>query len=155
MVRAGRTRVAGSVGHRVASFGAVVRAWPALLVRVMMAGVTAAEQLLQKYTCVSHSNCSEDPCCVDRPRTHTSLPVKEGEGNSLSPALLAPALLRSCAPLRPAPGAILLRKKPQVCRPCCATSQPANCQGEAAASPWPLLGASPALVLPCVGWPVL
>jgi len=40
--------------------------------------------------------------------------VKEGEGNSLSPALLAPALLRSCAPLRPAPGAILLRKKPQV-----------------------------------------
>ena len=162
MVRAGRTHVVGSVGHWVASFGAVVRAWPALLVRVKTAGVTAAVQLFAEvYPALCQSthasvlrNCSEDPC-VDRPKAHMSLPVKEGEGNSLSPALLAPALLRSCAPLRPAPGAILLRKKPQVCRPCCATSQPANCQGEAAAPPWPLLGASPALVLPCVGWPVL
>jgi hypothetical protein len=60
VVRAGRTHVAGSVGHWVASFGAVVRAWPALLVRVKTAGVTAAVQLfakvyssLPKYTCVS------------------------------------------------------------------------------------------------------
>ena len=45
MVRAGRTHVVGSVGHWVASFGAVVRAWPALLVRVKTAGVTAAVQL--------------------------------------------------------------------------------------------------------------
>ena len=48
MVRAGRTRVAGSVGHRVASFGAVVRAWPALLVRVMMAGVSSSSTALAK-----------------------------------------------------------------------------------------------------------